>query len=144
MLCTTFKWWIVNSEYYACCVGYVCEWWMIWNDDRDIVSSGKGIWSIRRYANSTGILESYRRWLWGGESRRRFIWPCLRFDIWADQNRTYGLTLCIWKLYMRFEIETDKSDNWCRPLSLIQCTSLSEIESSVYGYRSVYLWYELL
>jgi len=24
-----------------------------------------------------------------------------------DQNRTYGLTLCIWKLYLSFEIGND-------------------------------------
>jgi len=25
------------------------------------------------------------------KSRRRFIWPCTRFEIWVDWNRTYGL-----------------------------------------------------
>jgi len=34
------------------------------------------------------------------KSRRRFIWPCPRFETWAYRNRIYGLTLCIWKLYL--------------------------------------------
>jgi len=37
----------VNSECYAWCVRYVCEWWMVWNDDQDIVSSEKEIPMLR-------------------------------------------------------------------------------------------------
>jgi len=43
------------------------------------------------------------------KSERRFIWLCPRFEIRADRNRTYGLTLCIWELYPRFEIGTDQA-----------------------------------
>jgi len=59
---------------------------MIWNGDRDIVSSGKEILvlrllgcalfedlSRRRYHASTSTLESHRRMILGGESKRRFI-----------------------------------------------------------------------
>jgi len=87
------------------------------------------------------------------KSRRRFICLCLRFEIWADCNRTYGLTLCIWELYLRFEIRTYQNklyprfeiwvdrNRWmiydrCKPMSPTQCTSLPKVESPVSLYVS--------
>jgi len=37
----------VNSECYAWYVRYIYEWWMVWNGDQDIVSSGKEILVLR-------------------------------------------------------------------------------------------------
>jgi len=91
--------------------------------DRDIVSSGKEIPVLRLLecvlfrirSIQWCILTLLVHWIHIDEdyqlakSRRRFIWPCPRFEIWANRNRTYGLTLCIWELYRRFEelIKTD-------------------------------------
>ena len=66
---------------------------MIWKCDQDIVFSGKEIpceivvrvyWSVRpvmRHPDSTDIMESHR-WSYSvDESRWRFIWLCLGFEI---------------------------------------------------------------
>jgi len=113
---------------------------------------------LRRYPDSTGTLESYRwritRW-W-------FIWPCPRFEIWADQTKTCGLIMCIWKLYLRFEIGTyqnrlylrfeigNDQNRWKGIWQVLTSKSNSMDESSrsrefsILIYESVYLWYELL
>ena len=65
--------------------------------------------------------------------------------------------MCIWKLYLRFETETDQNrlfprfemgtnrNKWtvydkCKPLSRTQCTSISEVESPMYLYMSQYMY----
>jgi len=109
------------------------------------------------YFDSTDTLESYKWILLCGGSRRRFIWSCPRFEIWADRNKTYELTLCIWKLYLRFETGPDKNkwyprfeiendqNRWmiydrCKSLSLTQCTRSKEF--NVFVCELVYVWYE--
>jgi len=121
--------------------------------DRDIVYSGKEILVLRllgcvlfgisiylqRYSNSTGTLDSYRwRLPVSEDSKEVYIWSCPRFEIWADQDRIYGLTLCIWELYLRFEIGTDQDRLY--PLSLTQCMSLLDVESLVSLYVSQYMY----
>jgi len=90
--------------------------------DRDIVSSGKEIlvlrllWCVlfgdliylRRYPDSTGILDSHRWRLSVSEESKKVHMVMFEVEIWVYQNRTYGLTLCIWKLYSRFGIGIDQ------------------------------------
>jgi len=140
------EWWLRYSIFRKgdTCVEIV-RMWIVWGFD------------LRRCPDSSSKLDSHEWRLPWDESRKRFIQLCLRFKIWADLNRTYGLTLCIWELYSRFEIRTDQNilysrfeigtdrNRWiiydsCKPLSLTQCTSLSEVESLVSLYVSQYMY----
>jgi len=131
--------------------------------DRDIVSSGKEISVLRllgralfgdsiylrRYPNSTGILDSYRWSLPVGEESKEVhmamseVWNMNwseeiwinpvhvklypRFEIGTDWPR-FEIGIDWDRLYPRFEIWVDRN-RWmvydgCKPLSLTQCTSV--------------------
>jgi len=100
---------------------------------------------IRGYLDSTGTLESYRYGdcqvvrVKGGSYDWATVWKRI------DWIRLYGLTLSYKFEMTHLGWELCGFPSWesydrCRPLNLIQCMSLPEVQSSVFVCESIYIY----